>query len=229
MFKKFTLVLLCALFFQFESKAQFSVEEDSLYTSGFVGASSSDFIDLFAHTYINNPSKTHPDTIVWERLINNLPSANWTSAVCDINLCHGTSISTSEFILDTNSRRELSFHFYPTMDKGLGKMVVRFSYKSNPSSYIDVVINCQGYALNINTLKKANFTLYPNPANDQISITSKVANNGDYKIVNLIGETVLSGDFENGQPIDISKLSKGIYCITVSNGSSVSSSKLVIE
>lgn len=229
MFKKFTLVLLCAFFFQFESKAQFSFDDDSLHASNFAANASNPFVDIYGHTVMRNPSKTHPDTVVWERILEDLPTSKWSSAVCDINLCHGTSTSTAEFILDTNTSREVSFHFYPDVDKGYGKMKVRFAYKSNPSYYIDVVTTVQAFGASISAPKKAAFSIAPNPATTTFTITAFNSSEGSFKIVNILGETVMTGDFANGQPIDITSLSKGVYCVTVVSNNVVTASKLVVE
>ncbi len=228
MFKNITLSVLCVLCFGFSAKSQATYDEDTLIATGYVAPTSSDYAELIANTKIRNNTNT-PDTIVWQRIVENLPSMNWTSAVCDITQCYGVTTNTAQFILGANVVKELSFHFYPKTDKGKGYMVVRFSKKSNPSIYTDIYINAQGYGANINTLSKVAFSLFPNPTNTSLIINSYIANNGQFSIVNLFGETVLNGSFQNGSPIDISPLSKGIYCVNVIGNNSVTSSKLVVE
>ncbi|MEX0598065.1 MAG: hypothetical protein WD512_16375 [Candidatus Paceibacterota bacterium] len=53
-------------------------------------------VDVFAGTWIYNLSNLL-DTIVWTRSTNTLSDPAWTSAVCDIILCHPPDVSTNEF------------------------------------------------------------------------------------------------------------------------------------
>ena len=56
--------------------------------------------------------------------------------------------------------------------------------------------------------------VYPNPTDGNITITS--ANGTDYRISNLLGQTVQSGRFDGAyQQVDVSSLPGGIYFITV--------------
>ncbi|MDI1234430.1 MAG: T9SS type A sorting domain-containing protein [bacterium] len=228
MLKNITLTVLCLFGLNMTIKAQVTFDEDTLFTDGYVAATASDYAELIAETKIHNKGSL-PDTIIWYRNVNNLPSVNWTSAVCDVIQCYDVTTNSAEFIIDAGVIRTLSFHFYPKIDNGKGQMVVRFAKKSNQTIYTDIYINVQGYGLNIKTLKKADFSLFPNPAKENLVINSNSANSGQFTIVNLLGETILSGAFENGKPIDTSSLTTGIYCVNVIDGTSVTSSKLVIQ
>ena len=60
------------------------------------------------------------------------------------------------------------------------------------------------------------FDIYPNPANGIIYVKSDDVNS-DYQIVNILGETVISGEITSKiQQIDISNLD-GIYLIRIHN------------
>jgi len=58
-------------------------------------------------------------------------------------------------------------------------------------------------------------SIYPNPAINIISISQDTTVN-TFKIINIIGQTVLQGDVLNNQ-INISKLNKGIYLVKLKN------------
>lgn len=223
MLKNISLSILCAFFLSFNAEAQFSVDDDTLFTDGYVAA----FTDLGAHTYIRNNT---PDTqdVVWTRITNTLPNG-WTSAICDINTCHGVTVSTQEFRMVPSYAGELSFHFYTGLTKGIGKMVIRLAKKSNPSYYIDVFVNCQAYGLNVNSINNSTFQITPNPASNFITLGNEQFNEGDFEISNLLGEKVMNSSFTGNQKIDVSTLSKGIYFITVKNNASMATSKLIIE
>ena len=58
------------------------------------------------------------------------------------------------------------------------------------------------------------FSLYPNPTDGQLSITT--ASGGEYRITNLTGQTLLQGRLNSGNTsIDVSGLGKGMYFMTI--------------
>lgn len=72
-----------------------------------------------------------------------------------------------------------------------------------------------------------NVTVGPNPFNEYVSINST---NGpvDFKMLDLTGKVVAQGSTANQQPnINVSELPKGIYLMTVTNGSYSETKKLV--
>jgi len=72
--------------------------------------------------------------------------------------------------------------------------------------------------LGINDLnKKENLILYPNPANDQISI-SNIETPLNYSIYNTIGSQVSTGSIDNNDQIDVAHFNSGIYIIQFDNG-----------
>jgi hypothetical protein len=58
----------------------------------------------------------------------------------------------------------------------------------------------------------SDFRVYPNPTNAQLTVSAK----GDYRISNLLGQTLLMGNLAGAsQQIDISNLPNGLYFISV--------------
>ncbi len=76
-------------------------------------------------------------------------------------------------------------------------------------------------ALNSQSVK-----IYPNPATDLLKIES-AGNNVSVDIMNSIGQKVMSRI--NVKQIDISSLSKGIYFVKVTDGTSVKTQKLLVN
>lgn len=62
-----------------------------------------------------------------------------------------------------------------------------------------------------------NFTLYPNPANDNVTIQNKKYSNEsfDYNIFDLSGKTIQSGSSKFNEQMNIQRLEKGNYIIQV--------------
>ncbi|MBK7571144.1 MAG: T9SS type A sorting domain-containing protein [Bacteroidetes bacterium] len=86
----------------------------------------------------------------------------------------------------------------------------------------DVIFNTPTNTQNIDT--KKSFTIYPNPANDKIYISSTINGNDNrlLKIYNSIGENVLSRMLtSNSEIINIEELTSGIYMICFDRKSKV--------
>ena len=88
----------------------------------------------------------------------------------------------------------------------------------------DYSLNIGVLATNENNIKNA-VQIYPNPAVDVLNIT-KVSNNSDYAIYNLAGQLVSKGKVSNNQ-VQVSKLQKGVYMITVDNDGQTSKVKFL--
>ena len=68
----------------------------------------------------------------------------------------------------------------------------------------------------------AAIAIYPNPASDCISCEE----NGSFKIINLMGTTVLSGDTNEGK-VNISTLPSGSYIFQLDNKGKVSTAHFI--
>lgn len=122
-----------------------------------------------------------------------------------------------------------------TAATGLTRMRVRLhdasiSPNATPcgtSSYGQV----EDYSLNIGNLAvsdisstKNGLQLYPNPASDHITI-SNIKEKSSYQIVNMAGQVVANGTTDG--KVQVAKLEKGVYVITVKSNDQTSSSKFI--
>ena len=77
------------------------------------------------------------------------------------------------------------------------------------------------------------FSLYPNPARNKISITRQLNTfcETNVYIFNLQGKRIISAKFQNQEriDIDISNLSRGMYLVELQNKFGISTKKLVIQ
>lgn len=89
----------------------------------------------------------------------------------------------------------------------------------------------EDYSLNIGVLATGENSIvnaiqvYPNPATDVLNIT-KVSNNAVYAIYNVAGQLVAKGKVVNNQ-VQVSKLEKGVYMITLDNNGDVNKVKFI--
>ncbi len=73
------------------------------------------------------------------------------------------------------------------------------------------------------------FSVYPNPANNNITVLTN-GNASEITILNALGQEVFSFSKPNTeQIIDISSLEKGLYIVQVKSGNTIETTKLVVE
>ena len=84
-----------------------------------------------------------------------------------------------------------------------------------------------------NRSRMSAFTIYPNPANNKITITNNIESSEETSVTifNINGEKLVQSKFRNQNDIEInvSTLAKGIYIIRIQSGSGIESKKLVIQ
>ncbi|WP_339756039.1 choice-of-anchor L domain-containing protein [uncultured Winogradskyella sp.] len=87
--------------------------------------------------------------------------------------------------------------------------------------------------LSVDTYNSNSFTIFPNPAKDEVTIQLESANFGNVKIniYDIQGKAILKDiNFEtNASTIDISNLESGLYFVQLNNGIHKQVKKLVIE
>jgi len=86
-------------------------------------------------------------------------------------------------------------------------------------------------AAGINNNAKNNFSLYPNPATDVVTISPDNDFNGSLNIavVNMLGETVMQNKLSgiNGYNLNVSNLATGMYVVKINNGTTTTTSKII--
>lgn len=94
-------------------------------------------------------------------------------------------------------------------------------YVRQGSQYNDI-INDPGIVASVEEdAKELDFSLYPNPANNVITV-SPIVSKGQYKISNVMGQLITSGILgEKKSTIDVSSLSAGIYYLQLQSNDGV--------
>jgi ELWxxDGT repeat protein len=78
-------------------------------------------------------------------------------------------------------------------------------------------------------LSGENFTLYPNPAQDNIALQLPSDDKHNYRILNLYGQAIQHGETASGYNIAIAELPTGIYMLSVQLGEQTVIKKFVKE
>jgi len=73
------------------------------------------------------------------------------------------------------------------------------------------------------------FSIYPNPNNGEFTISMNVDGNFDVEIINMNGQKIMAGSFSGQSTIDMNEQPKGVYFVRISNTTSTSIHKVIIE
>lgn len=71
------------------------------------------------------------------------------------------------------------------------------------------------------------FNVFPNPANDKITISSE-SDNARYSLYDIYGKVIMQGKMDNSSIIDISSLAKGVYHIQLDTESGLKGTKKLV-
>lgn len=85
-----------------------------------------------------------------------------------------------------------------------------------------------GATASVNDIFSSKISIYPNPANDFISVSTSETITG-MEIYNLIGKKVVSSANTKNNTINVSNLAKGVYVLKVMSNDLVASRKIIIE
>jgi len=136
-----------------------------------------------------------------------------------------------KFLLDTNTHYGWVLISFDNSNNTKKLIVKEYAYESTPNKAI--IAGNKGNITGIDDLFLNNFSIYPNPAKNIITIDNKSKIKiSKIKIINLLGKEIKEVFISNtnSQTIDISKLTKGIYLICLfDNEKKIGSKKLVIE
>jgi len=98
-------------------------------------------------------------------------------------------------------------------------------------SYSFIALNAVEESLSIDEFSTSSFTVWPNPAKNTLNISAinNFNNNIQVQIVDMLGRTIQSNDFNsiNNISLDISNLSKGLYLININDGETSSTQKFL--
>lgn len=170
------------------------------------------------HLYVTNNTGTTQNWLVTRRIISQ-PS-EWYNYLCWGDLCYGASSlamwSSSPATIDDSDHKELSIYVSaPTVDTAH----YRYYFSTDSTTFIDsvdVIIKVTA-VLGVTERAYLKPVLYPNPAQNKISITG--TNNTPYSIYvyDISGHQVLINEKSTDSEIDVSSLTNGQYIFAIKN------------
>jgi hypothetical protein len=138
--------------------------------------------------------------------------------------------SQSDRILFPGEGYEIEVRVTPTITAAVAE-VLSFDTDIPGMGTIDIDLTGGWSSLNVKSFSNnASFNVYPNPANDQVSISWEGHLTYEVKVYDLRGEKIMTRKVVNGKDvIALSSFAKGMYIIEVSNDDEVIRSSVVVE
>lgn len=187
--------------------------------------------DLY-HFIIQQNNLTEDILILkWEKIYADIP-LGWSAYLCDLGFCYGNFPDSGT--MDTVHVGEyglLSVGVNPFDVNGTG--VIQYSVWNATDPEIIDTLTWIIHAENTTTIKNTslnNYIIYPNPAFNQLTISSSFIGQKKYKIINYNGVIVGIGDLNSSQTqISLNALPEGIYYIVIYDDKTIFSEQLIIQ
>lgn len=137
---------------------------------------------------------------------------------------NGTSL---DFSSQTTQSQTITFTLDPTWVKDNCDLVV-FLQDAATDEIVQAAKIDMATVVSASIASPINVAIYPNPTKDNLFV--RTTQQGKYKIINLLGQTLLSGKLtQTLNFIDISQIPSGLYFITVSNDNDTQKVKFIKE
>lgn len=135
------------------------------------------------------------------------------------------TVTYSNIDLAYSSANEPASHgYFAYRIKPKSTVAVGDSFSSDAKIYFDYnpfiqtnTVTTTINALSTSDFDKNNFTIYPNPASNFVTISSELSVDATFEISDINGKLLLNGKVENNSKIDISQLQSGFYLITINS------------
>lgn len=231
---KKTLIILSIILnsISFASAQEVYSSTDTVRIQGPNKANDDDFADL-EHGFVFKNINAITHSFRWVRTVNNLPSAEWESAVCDINLCYPSAVDSADFEMETGDSGIFYPHFYPGKGVGNAEMVIEIFNIDNRNQKVTVHVFAtawDAYNSVLSLSNNSNFKLYPNPTNNHTIVRIEGSQDGICSLKNMEGKTlILQNITQSDREINTQALPQGVYIVEWNDGKYIRTQKLIIN
>lgn len=136
-------------------------------------------------------------------------------------------------VTDTNGEAvftnitEVGWMVYEVELDGYPEIISDSIYLSEPDTYINLVIDYSG--INKNSIH-ADYKVFPNPVNDQLTVKSPVNGASDVSIMDVTGKNVIEFNTSDKEfSINVSEISQGMYFLRIKNQKGNFVKKIFVE
>ncbi len=206
----------------------------------------------FAQTFVNIPNdtitiqgmmgnyetlniqqlNTSSDTITlkWEKVSESVPPA-WDASVCDNKICYTTLVDSGMMnpIIPGDAGGFLRMSIIPQINYGTATIRYAVWDIDNPALKDTLTYILTVLVSGLNEVENKNaFSLFPNPATNQISILSSLETGFTYSIIDIAGKEVYAGMADtNLTSLSIESMSNGIYFFLIKSNNGFFTQKFI--
>jgi hypothetical protein len=179
---------------------------------------------------LNTSSKTI--TLKWQKVSENVPPI-WEASVCDNVNCN-TSLVDSGTMNPLNPADYALLLLHITPHINYGKAIVRYAVWDITNPALKDTLT---YILNVNATSgiaeaenKNAFSIFPNPAKENINITSKLQTGFQFLITDVLGKEVEKGISKtNNIFVSTENLPNGVYTVSIFTENKINTKQFLIQ
>lgn len=208
----------------FSQKVEIVSSDDNLNYAGQTITISGNEEEISKIFYVKNIGST--TQFYWARTITSQSSPEFLVQLCDENICYNTTGKLWTGPIKTIAFED-SLYFKPQLTtKGISGTaeVVYFILDENKNKFDSLTVIFSSTA-SINNQEEILFSIYPNPAQDYISLQGEILKNGGNAVfLDALGKEVKNISFNSSNAkINISNLKRGVYFVNIYNNEGVKS------
>jgi hypothetical protein len=138
-------------------------------------------------------------------------------------------LSPNSFIIDDANKANIEVHVSP--NGSMGMVHNRYYMEDLSGNKLDSIDLKIGNFASIKDVKPSvTFNVYPNPADDLLTLNVQGSSENTVKIVDVLGNVVMEDKMNTSKKIDVRDLKNGVYILTVyANGSLLQTRRVVVR
>ena len=166
--------------------------------------------EAIAYSFVTNESSEEIE-YTWTRNTIEI-TEGWSTAVCDLNQCYLSTVSSQDFILSADSTGNLDVHLYPAGNDGYALIEVTIEDSDNEENSVTGVYLFSSGALSAPERINNALKIYPNPVASDLFIEG-----GDaverIEIYSVQGKLVKEENLQGRGTVNVSDLQTGNYIV----------------
>ncbi|MDA8886470.1 T9SS type A sorting domain-containing protein [Bacteroidia bacterium] len=217
MTRKITLLLIATIF-SGTAFSQISFEDKEFVYTGL----NYNILSTEVKTYVHNNATDPADTTITWQAANVVKESGWELTICTGDLCVSDPFGDYSFDMPTGEKMEVKLGFSNFNTPGNGEVYLIAKSALNPTMKDTVYFQMKTWGVEVDLIEKPEFSIYPNPATDVITINFSLDKIVTVKIYDILGNTMITKNVRSGDRIDISELAKGVYVVRTESNSQFS-------
>jgi hypothetical protein len=202
----FPILVLSILFVPIQMVAQLLVSPNPV----FIENMDFDAFETVGYSTVTNESGLGVG-VIWTRE-EIMMTEGWTSAICDINQCYLSFISTQNFYLASAAEGNIDVHLYPNGIEGSAVIAVHLALATDPEEIITSAMFYFNTTLSTAERLVENIKLYPNPTTDMVWIDGEHGVH-TVEVFSLEGKLVKQSMVAGTAALSMADLPKGSYIL----------------